>query len=354
MKTLTILISLVLAASTAAAQEVRSAVDMTALHAWASKTLPRCPGGQMTFDPVPGRGPSGFQAYRAVLKSDDEHCSASRFILYSPLTDQTLVGSIIAIPGGEAPLHVRLSDHASKLLNTTVKANIAPIGLPDGLKPVSLVKQTQYGPFSYNGYVDASDRYLIIGMRGSLKEDPAVTLKKVIGADRAARRGNGAAKVEIIEISDFQCPTCARAHEALEPLFSKNLGKISYSRIDLPLFENHKWALQAALGARAINQVAPAKYWEYVDYIFKNQASIDPTKFDQLLQDWVEDNDVKWPAVSKIYKSESERKALLESVTRLFAAGVASTPTFIVNGEFVTFGDGTFATAFFKQALGIK
>lgn len=354
MKRLIVVLAAVMAASAASAQEIASAVDMTAVHAYAAKMLPRCPGGKMTFDPVSGRGPAGFQAYRASLTSADEHCSASKFVLYSPLTHQMIIGSVIAIPGGEAPIHTRLSDHASKLLNTPIKATIAPIALPDNLKQVSLVKQTEYGPFAYTGYLDGSQRFLIIGMRGNLKEDPAVTLRKAIGVDTAARRGNGAAKIEIIEISDFQCPTCARAHEALEPIFLQNLGKIRYTRIDLPLFENHKWALSAALGARAIQQVAPAKYWSYVDYIFKNQETIDPAGFDRLLQNWAEDNDVKWSAVSKIYKSESERKALLESVSRLFAVGVNSTPTFIVNGQFIGFGSGGFATDFIKQTLGAK
>ena len=353
MKKLIVSLAVVLAASAANAQEA-SAVDMTALYNYAAKTLPRCPGGKMTFDPVPGRGPTGFQAYRANLTSTDEHCSAGKFVLYSNATDQTLVGTIIAIPGGETPTHVRLSEHASKLLNTPVKAVVSPMALPDGLKHVSLVKQTDLGPFAYTGYLDKSERFLIIGLRGTLKEDPGVTLKKAIGADTAARRGNGAAKIEVIEVSDFQCPTCARAHEALEPLFEKNLNKIRYTRIDLPLFENHDWALRAALGARAIQQVAPAKYWSYVDYIFKNQSSIAAAKFDTLLQNWVEDNDVSWSAVSKIYKSEAERKALLESVTKLFAAGVNSTPTFIVNGQPLTFGNGAFATEFFKQTLGAK
>ena len=354
MKKLIVILAVFLAASAATAQESRSAVNMDALYAYAAKTLPRCPNGQMKFDPVPGRGPAGFQAYRVTLTSDDEHCSAAKFVLYSPLTGQTVVGSVIAIPSGEKPVHVRLSEHASSLLSSDIKATVAPIGLPDGLKQVSLVKQTPYGPFAYTGYMDSSERFLIIGMRGNVNEEPGVTLKKAINADKGARRGNGAAKLEIIEVSDFQCPTCARAHEALEPLFTKNLGKIRYTRIDLPLFENHNWALQAALGARAVQQVAPGKYWAYVDYVFKNQQSIQQPAFDSLFQNWAEDNDVNWNAVQKIYRSDAEKKAMLEAVSRLFGAGVNSTPTFIVNGQFISFGSGTFATDYFKQLLATK
>ena len=354
MKRLILIAAIALAAQSASAQETVSAVDMAAVKAYVTKTLPRCPGSQVAFDPISGRGPSGFHVYRAVMTSSDEHCTASKLILYSPTTKQTIVGSVIAIPGGEAPIHTRISDHTSKLLNAPIKATIAPIGLPDGLRQVSLNRETEYGPFAYTGFLDKSERFLIVGLRGNIEEDPAATLRKAIGVDAAARRGNGAAKIEIIEVSDFQCPTCARAHEALEPLFTSNLGKIRYSRIDLPLFEHHKWAVQAALGARAIQKVAPAKYWSYVDSVFKNQETLTQSTFDRFIENWADDNDVNWTAVAKIYRSESERKALLDLVSRLFAAGVNSTPTFIVNGQPLGFGSGAYAVQFMKETLGAK
>ena len=355
MKRLILVLVVALAAQAASAQEtIASAVDMAAVKAYVSKTMPRCPGSQVAFDPISGRGPSGFHVYRAVMTSSDEHCTASKLVLYSPTTKQTIVGSVIALPGGERPIHTRIAEHTGKLLNTTIKATIAPIALPDGLKQVSLNRDTEYGPFGYIAFLDKSERYLLIGLRGNLEEDPAVTLRKAIGADTAARRGNGAAKIEIIEVSDFQCPTCARAHEALEPLFAANLGKIRYSRIDLPLFEHHKWAMQAALGARAIQKVAPAKYWSYVDAVFKSQETLDHATFDKFIENWAADNDVSWAAVSKIYRSDSERKALLDNVSRLFGAGVNSTPTFIVNGQPIGFGSGAYAIEFMKETLGAK
>jgi protein-disulfide isomerase len=354
MKRLVLVFSVLLATSTVSAQEIRSAVDMSKVKAYVTKTMPRCPNSTVAFDPIPGRGPASFQVYRAVMTSSEENCSAQKFVLYSPATDQTIVGSIIALPSGENPIHERLSSHTSKLLNADIKAQIAPLGLPDGLKQVSLIKQTEYGPFSYVGYLDGSERFLIVGMRGKLNEDPGVTLRKAIKADTAARRGNGAAKIEIIEISDFQCPTCARAHEALEPLFASNLGKIRYTRIDLPLFEHHKWSLQAALGSRAMQRVAPAKYWDYVDVVFRNQANLDEKNFDKFFKDWVADNDLNWASIAKIYSSASERKALLEDVSNLFNAGVNSTPTFIVNGQPLGYGNGTFAHEFMKQTINGK
>nr|MDQ3282381.1 DsbA family protein [Acidobacteriota bacterium] len=216
-------------------------------------------------------------------------------------------------------------------------------------------RDTQWGPFSYQGFVDQSESYLIVGMRGSLTTDPAKSLREALGTAAAARRGTAGSKVEILELSDFQCPTCANAHGKVEPIIRANLGKMSYVRIDLPLFEHHEWAMPAALAARAIQRVAPAKYWNYVDYVFKNQEMVGKRKFDEFLNEYLEDNDIDAAAVKKIYNSPTERQALLDQVSRAFSIGIASTPTFIINGQVMGFGpEGTFTIDAIKNAVGAK
>jgi protein-disulfide isomerase len=345
------LLALILvAASTLTAQQ---RVDSnTALRDYASKVLPRCPGGTITLEPLGAVGPANFNAYVVTMRSSDQYCGSQKYLLHSPKSQQVLMGTVIPLPNDGRPTHVRISQEATKLLNSPMKATIAPFALPDGLKAVAITKETPYGPFSYNGFVDQSEKFLLVAFRGSLTTDPAKSMRDALGAATAAHRGTG--KVEILELSDFQCPTCAKAHEKLEPLIKQHLGKISYIRIDLPLFDHHEWSVHAAMGARALQKVAPAKYWSYVDYVFKNQEQIGKRgNFDLVLKEWLEDNDVSWADVNKVYSSKSERTALLEQVSRAFAAGIASTPTFIVNGQIMGFGpEGTFTIDAIKGAVG--
>ena len=328
--------------------------DPNALRSYASKAIQRCPGSTVTVDPVDQKGPAGFDVYRVSQQSSDKNCTSQTYLLYSPASGQTFVGTVIALPADPRPANVRLAQHTSGILKTEITAKISPLALPDGLRPVTLTKQTPLGPFAYQGYIDSSSDFFLVGMRGTLKEDPATTLRKALGVENAARRGNGVAKTEIIEISDFQCPTCARAHATLEPVIAKNLGKVSYLRLDLPLFEHHQWAMQAALGARAIQRVAPAKYWDYVDHIFKNQELIGTLNFDTFFKDYIEDHDIDWKAVNKIYSSPAERKALLDQVSRAFAVGIVATPTIIINGQRMGYGESEYALTAVKQALGEK
>ena len=321
-----------------------------ALKAYVAKILPTCPDGSLTVEDVQG-GPASFRAFVATLRSSDSYCGSQKYVLYSASSHQVLLGTVIPLPESAQPASERIAAEATRLLGKPMTAVIAPYPLADGLRSVAISRPTPYGPFAYNGYVDAAERYLIIGLRGNLKTDPATTLRDALSAT-VARRGNAAAKVEILEITDFQCPTCARAHLATSRLLQSNLPNISHGFINLPLFEHHEWAIPAAMAGRAIHQVAPASFWLYVDEVFAQQETIGKAPFDVFLTGFVAKHRLNRAAVDKIYNSASERRQLLDQVSRAFGAGIASTPTFIVNGQIVGFGpDGSFTLDAIRRAI---
>lgn len=319
------------------------------LRSYVTRALPQCPGGAITLENVSG-GPPGFLTYRVTLRSSDQYCGTQRHLLYSPNTRQILLGTIVPLPADPRPSHLRVAEKASELLGRPHTASVSPFPLPDGIKSVTIHRPMENGSFGYHGFIDPSERFLIVGTRGLANTDPSVALREALGVSKAARRGSGT--VEIIEVSDFQCPTCARAHERIEPLIQQNLGKLTYTRVDLPLFEHHDWSLQAALAARAVQRVAPAKYWTFVDFVFKNQQTITAPRFDQMFRGFAEDHDIPWPALEKIYRAPAERQALLDQTSRAFDIGLNSTPTFIVDGRVMGFGpDGNFTIEKIKAAI---
>lgn len=331
-------------------------IDMAAIRTYVTKALTRCPNPKLTIEPVGFEGPAHFLLYEVTLTSSDENCSTHKYLLYSPATQQMVLGTILQLPQDSRPVAVRITEQTSEQLKTPVTVNVSPFPVPDGLKPVTITKNTPYGPFLYHTYVDASERFLVIGTRGNLREEPGKTMREAIGADKAVRRGNKAAKVEIVELSDFECPSCARAHKKIEPIIEKYLSKINFGRLDLPLFEHHEWAVPAAMGARAIQKVAPAKYWTYANYLFENQEKIGTLpSFDKFFQEWIEDHDIDWKKIEPIYRSAAERAQLMDQVSRAFDNGINSTPTFLINGQPMGFGpDGSFTIDAIKKAVGAK
>jgi len=329
--------------------------DIAALKAYALRALPRCSENKVTIEALDKAGPIGFLPYMVTQTSSDATCGKQTVLLYSPTTQQILLGSVFDLAPDARSVDVRAAERAMELLKVPFTATAAKFPLPDRIRAVSIFKQTQYGPFAYHGFVDASERYLVIGTRGSLLIPPSKTLLDALALQNAVRRGNAKARTQIIELSDFECPTCRRAHLKVEPLIEKNLSKVDYYRLDLPLFEHHEWAVPAAMAARAIHKVAPAKYWAFVNYVYENQEQIGKRKFDDVIKEYCEDRDINWPAVEKVYRSPAERSALLEQVARIFDNGVVSTPTYIVNGQIMGFGpEGSFTIKAVKDALGVK
>jgi len=329
--------------------------DANTLKSYATNALPRCPDQTVKLDAMNVPGPTGFLVYTLTQTSSDNTCGKQTYLLFSPRSQTVLLGNAFALPQDNRPVETRVAERTTEVLQTPTKVTVSKFPLPDGLKAAAILRETKYGPFAYHGFVDAAEHYLIVGTRGNLHTPPSETLLESINIKNGVRRGNPKAKSQIIELSDFECPTCARAHKVIEPLVEKNLSKVDYYRIDLPLFEHHEWALDAALGARAIAKVAPAKYWAYDNFVYANQEPITKQKFDTVLKNYCDDNDIPWAKVEKIYKSPAERAALLEQVSRMFDNGIVSTPTYIVNGQVMGYGpEGSYTINAVKRALGVK
>jgi protein-disulfide isomerase len=88
-------------------------------------------------------------------------------------------------------------------------------------------------------------------------------------------RGDKAAPVTLVEITDYQCPFCGRhARETLPQIEKEYLdtGKVKYFVIDLPLESLHRDAFKAATAVRCASE--QGKYWEMRDQLFANQQTL--------------------------------------------------------------------------------
>src|SRR5258706_5106983 len=205
-----------------------AAVDVAALRAYTLKALEKCSDSKLDFKPVDKAGPANFVMYDATLTSSDKNCGRHVYVLYSPVTQQVLLGTVFPLSPGPS-LEARVGALASELLQNQIKGQVAPFPLPDGLKAVSMIKETPFGPFAYHGFVDSTSPFLIVASRGNLSLDPGRSLLDALHADTAGvHRGTKTSKIVIIELSDFQCPTCAKGPKKVEPIIAKNLSKINY------------------------------------------------------------------------------------------------------------------------------
>lgn len=143
--------------------------------------------------------------------------------------------------------------------------------------------------------------------------------------EHTATFGTDEAAVEIVEFSDFECPYCARAAEAVRSLEKTYGDKVKFAYRHFPL-SFHPNAKSAALYAQCAK--AQGKFWKMHDAIFAAEglsaealrtaaksAKVDVGKLDECL------------ASTEV---QAEVTADLKKATEL---GVGGTPTFFINGR---------------------
>ena len=93
--------------------------------------------------------------------------------------------------------------------------------------------------------------------------------------------GEAAAKIAIVEFTDYQCPYCARHNKNVMPLIKEKLvqtGKARYVMYDFPL-NFHLKAKSAAVAARCAGK--QGKYWEMHDLLFEGQRKLSAAMYDE-------------------------------------------------------------------------
>ena len=101
---------------------------------------------------------------------------------------------------------------------------------------------------------------------------PALSELSVAGA---ASRGNAAAKLTMVEFSDFECPFCARYVAQTFPQIDKDYvstGKLRYVFKNYPIAQIHPNATKAAEAAECAR--VQGKFWEFHDRLFSNPRAM--------------------------------------------------------------------------------
>ena len=165
-------------------------------------------------------------------------------------------------------------------------------------------------------------------LQSLVQPQPAETalLNKTVQIDGVPTKGAASAPVTMVEVSDFHCPFCRRFRQDTQPQIDAQFvqtGRIRYAFIDYPIAQLHPEAFRAHEAANCAGD--DGKYWEMSAQLFQQplrdvsalvaqagKIGLDTTQFKNCL--------------------EGGRHAarVRESVSRMQALGVDSTPTFLI------------------------
>jgi predicted DsbA family dithiol-disulfide isomerase len=94
-----------------------------------------------------------------------------------------------------------------------------------------------------------------------------------VSTGKGVSRGDVNAAVKIVEFTDFQCSACGAMYPVLEDVLKSYGNRVYFEIRNFPLTSLHANAFRAAQAAAAAN--AQGKFWEYIDFLFKNQTALD-------------------------------------------------------------------------------
>jgi len=171
----------------------------------------------------------------------------------------------------------------------------------------------------------------------NLNNNPALS----IDVDERPVRGTPAAKVEIINFDDLQCPYCGLLNsEILPQTLSHYQGYIKIVYKDYPL-KGHPWAMRAAVDANCLASLNDSAYWAYVDYVHSHGQDISGTQsdaaksfvaLDHIAQTMGTQNKVNQTELAMCLSKQDE-SVVNQSLKLGTSLGVSGTPQVFVDGE---------------------
>lgn len=193
----------------------------------------------------------------------------------------------------------------------------------------------------YEFLLSHDHKTLIRITRMDLSVDPYSAVMKKIDVTGRPTRGNKDAKVTLVNYDDFECPFCSRMHATLFPEIFKEYGdRVLFIYKDYPLEEIHPWAVHAAVDANCLNSQNADAYWDYVDYLHRNQHTIGEEKgregqyaeLDKLATLQGQKHNVDVPKLQACLKAQDET-AVRASMNEGDSLKVDATPTMFINGQ---------------------
>lgn len=146
--------------------------------------------------------------------------------------------------------------------------------------------------------------------------------------------GKKDAPVQVVVISDFQCPFCARGADTVRQVKAKYKDQVAliFKHYPLPF---HPDALPVAEASMCAFEQGDAFFWKFHDAVFREQASVfknhklDEAALNKLVQG-LRLNVERYKACVTAKKYASAVQADIEAVQKL---GVTGTPLFLINGS---------------------
>jgi len=166
--------------------------------------------------------------------------------------------------------------------------------------------------------------------RGQAQPEGDPFVNKAIAIDGEPTKGNAAAKVTLVEVSDYHCPFCRRQMtQTLPKLMAEyvNSGKVKYVFVDYPIAQLHPDAFKSHEAAACAGD--QGKYWQMHDLLFTNSPAHDASQLSSSAN--MLSLDMKrFDACLNNGNGGPHAAAIRDSIVRMQELGVGGTPLALI------------------------
>lgn len=156
-----------------------------------------------------------------------------------------------------------------------------------------------------------------------------------VGADEWYK-GNPDADVMLVEYSDFQCPACKSRLPSVESIVREFNDHIRFTYRHFPLRSIHANAQLSAQAAEAAG--FQGQFWEMHDELFETQeewSNMSNGNAEEFYIGLAENLGLDVEKFEEDMNSSSTERQVNQDYSGGLAAGVNSTPSFFLNGEYI-------------------
>ena len=197
-------------------------------------------------------------------------------------------------------------------------------------------------------YVDKTAEKVIIGnlfVKGTnvtRKEAGEPKLREIdmgqLEMEKSPFRGFAAAKVTIVEFSNFQCPYCLRSWIKMKEFLEKHPQGIKYVFKHFPL-ESQKQSFDFSVMVAAVQEVSNEAFWLIHDFMFSNEgqalANGDKGVVKQKIEEMLKEKGYDVKAFQNALEKGKGQRRVEEDMAVGRKIRVTGTPTTILNGNYI-------------------
>jgi protein-disulfide isomerase len=197
-------------------------------------------------------------------------------------------------------------------------------------------------------YVDKTAEKVIIGnlfVKGTnvtRKEAGEPKLREIdmgqLEMEKSPFRGFAAAKVTIVEFSNFQCPYCLSSWMKMKEFLEKYPRGIKYVFKHYP-FQSQKQSFDFSVMVAAVQEVSNEAFWLIHDFMFSNEgqtlAKGDKAAAKQKIEEMLKEKGYDVKAFQDALETGKGQRRVEEDMAVGSKIKVRGTPTTIFNGHYI-------------------